>query len=129
MTTLVEGSESVLVQLAGRLDLATGGALRNHLNKVIPEQHRVCVLDMAHVDFIDSDGIGALVQELKRFRQTPCRLLVCNLRPAARLIFEITQLDQVFEIFDSYSDLLTSHAHHHELHQITQRLPVNLIAS
>lgn len=129
MTTLVEGSESVLVQLAGRLDLVTGGTLRSHLNKVIPEQHRVCVLDMTYVDFIDSDGVGALAQELKRFRQTPCRLLVCNLRPAARLIFEITQLDQVFEIFDNYTDLLANHAHHHELHKITQGLPISLMAS
>ncbi|XZN93896.1 MAG: STAS domain-containing protein [Microcoleus sp.] len=35
-------------------------------------------------------------------RQRGCRLVICNLSATVRLIFEITQLDQLFEIFDSF---------------------------
>ena len=63
---------------------------------------------MAAVDFIDISGICALVGGLNAARQRGCRLVICNLWATVRLIFEITQLDQLFEIFDSFDQIISA---------------------
>jgi anti-anti-sigma factor len=63
---------------------------------------------MAAVDFIDSSGIGALVGGLNAARHRRCRLVICNLWATVRLIFEFTQLDQLFEIFDSFDQIISA---------------------
>ncbi|MEG3959467.1 STAS domain-containing protein [Microcoleus sp. herbarium2] len=62
---------------------------------------------MAAVDFIDTSGICALVGGLKSARRRGCRLVICNLSATVRLIFEITQLDQLLEIFDSFDQIIS----------------------
>ncbi len=104
---LIEKTKSVVVlRLSGRLDATSSHSFQQRLAQVELHPQSVCILDMAGVDFIDSEGVCALVQELKRFNDATCRLVVCNLAPSARLIFEITQLDQVFEVFTTLNDLL-----------------------
>jgi len=105
---IVEKGECVFVQLSGRLDAVSSSKLKKQLTKIRPDQHSVCILDMDQVDFIDSEGVCTLVHELKRLNQVGCRLAICNLHSAARLIFEITQLDQVFEIIEGGYDAVYS---------------------
>lgn len=112
---LIEKSKSVVVvRLSGRLDAISSRSFQQRLAQVALHPQGVCILDMAGVDFIDSEGVCALVQELKRFNDANCRLAVCNLAPSARLIFEITQLDQVFEVFATLNDLLQVYDVTHE---------------
>ena len=63
---------------------------------------------MAQVDFLDSSGLVALLTGLKAALQSGCRLVLCNLQASVRSIFELTQLDSVFEIYESYEVFLTS---------------------
>jgi anti-anti-sigma factor len=63
---------------------------------------------MAAVDFIDCSGICPLVGGLNAARHRRCRLVNCNLWATVRLIFEITQLDQLFEIFDSFDQIISA---------------------
>lgn len=91
----------------GRLDLDGGLALRQEMDKFVPQNGDLWVIDLASVDFIDSSGLGALVTGVKSARQNNCRLVLCNVKATVRLIFELTQLDTVFEIFDTYEDMLT----------------------
>jgi anti-anti-sigma regulatory factor len=63
---------------------------------------------MAAVHFIDISGLGALVAGLNAARRRGCRLVICNLWATVRLIFEITQLDQLFEIFDSFDQIISA---------------------
>jgi len=63
---------------------------------------------MAAVDFIASSGICALVGGLNAPRHRGCRLVNCNLWATVRLIFEITQIDQLFEIFDSFDQIISA---------------------
>lgn len=99
---LKEENNSIVIQPQGRLDEQGGLALQQRLNAINPKKHQVWVIDMAQVDFMDSSGLVSLVTGLKTARQHQCHLVICNLGVPVRLIFEITQLDRVFEIFDSY---------------------------
>lgn len=98
--TSTHDSKFILFQLPNRLDLHGGINLTQQLAAIEPQRDSVWVLDMASVESIDSVGVLALVNSIKFARQHQCRLMVCNVRPAVRLVFEITQLDQILENVD-----------------------------
>lgn len=106
--TVTQEYQSILVQPQGRLDLQGGKALEKQLTNLVSNTRTLVSVDLAHIDFIDSSGLVALARCLKAARQSGCRLVLCNLQAPVKLIFELTQLDTVFEIFDSYDAVLTT---------------------
>jgi anti-sigma B factor antagonist len=109
-------NEEFLLQPQGRLDLRGGSHLRQQLEAIAsfpkgvsaPWCRKRWVVDMSCVEFIDSFGLAALVAGLNLAKQFGAHLILCNLCPSTRLVFEITQLDRAFTIFESYDALLTS---------------------
>jgi len=59
------------------------------------------VLDLCAVDFIDSAGLGVLVELLKRVSERGGDVRLANLQKQARIVFEITRAYKIFAIFDS----------------------------
>ncbi len=59
------------------------------------------LVDMKAVEFIDSAGLVALVAAYKQAQNLGKNLIVCSISPSVRIIFELIQLDQVLEIFDT----------------------------
>ena len=98
----------IVLQPQKRLDLEGGKTLEEQLAGLVPQHQALWVIDLAKVDFMDSAGLVSLVAGLKAARNSACRLVLCNVQAPVRLIFELTQLDSVFEIFDSYDALLTT---------------------
>lgn len=96
-------SKSVILQPQGRLDAQGGSLLRTQLEAIAPDQHHTWIVDLSNVDFVDSSGLVCLVHGTKRAQQHGCRLVICSLCASVRLLFEITRLDQVFEIFEDHA--------------------------
>src|SRR4028119_52746 len=99
-------NQHIILQPQNCLDSQAGSLLLQQLAEIVPNRHKLWIIDMAAVDFIDCSGICALVSGLNASRQRGCRLVICNLSATVRLIFEITQLDQLFEIFDSFDQII-----------------------
>jgi anti-sigma B factor antagonist len=104
---LTQEYKLIVFQPQGRLDLQHGKVLREQLTSLVPQSQHLWVIDLAQVDFMDSSGLSALVTGLSAARSSGCRLVICNLQAPIRIIFELTQLDSVFEIFDTYNAVLT----------------------
>jgi anti-anti-sigma factor len=101
-------NQHIILQPQNCLDSQAGNILQQQLAEILPDRHQLWVIDMGHVDFIDSSGLCALVGGLNAARHQGCRLVICNVSATVRLIFEITQLDQLFEIFDSLEQIITT---------------------
>ncbi|HEX43075.1 MAG TPA: anti-sigma factor antagonist [Phycisphaerales bacterium] len=56
------------------------------------------VLNFGHVRFMSSAMLGLLVRVHKNVRESNGRLKLCNLDAGLRRVFEITQLNKVFDI-------------------------------
>lgn len=56
------------------------------------------VLDLCNVEYLSSTELGSLINLKKKVRGLKGRLRIENLRPELLEIFQITRLDQVFDI-------------------------------
>jgi anti-anti-sigma factor len=106
--TLTQEIQVILFKPQGSIDLEGGTALSEQMAAIAPQPHQLWIIDLAGVDFMDSSGLVPLVRGLKEARQSGCRLVLCNVQARVRLILELTQLDSVFEIFDTYEDILST---------------------
>lgn len=61
------------------------------------------IVDMSRVESLDSAGLISLVSALKHARQLSKRFCLCSVPPTIRIIFELTQLDRVFEMIEDMS--------------------------
>jgi anti-sigma B factor antagonist len=64
------------------------------------------LIDLNDVEFLSSSVLGKLIRLLKRTRQINGRLRLCSIRPSILEVFEITQLNKVFEIYPDASEAL-----------------------
>jgi anti-sigma B factor antagonist len=103
-----EGNITVL-GLKGRLDMATGSALKEQMKKLFEKDKTSIHLNLNDVEFINSSGLGALVSIMKEIRLRKGRLTLSNLANYVREIFEITQLSHIFEIYSTEEEALNSY--------------------
>jgi anti-sigma B factor antagonist len=96
----------VNVMINGSLDVATAPELRDLLVGLIDDGHHRFILEMSHVDFVDSIGLGVFVGVVHRLRPYDGTLAVAAPAPQARKVFELTQLTSVLPLYDSAEDAL-----------------------
>ena len=107
ITVKDEGGAKVL-RLDGRLDLATGGKLKEEIKNLCESGVKRIHLNLQKIEFINSSGLGALVSVMKQVRIKNGRLTLSNLASYVREIFDITQLSHVFEIYEDQTEALAS---------------------
>jgi anti-sigma B factor antagonist len=101
-------SEAYLISLSGEVDLYTAPEFKQQLLDVIGQGGKEVVLDFTNTTFIDSTTLGELVGGVKRLRMNDGRLsLVCSDRNITK-IFEITGLDNSFEIYATRDEAISA---------------------
>lgn len=90
--------QTLVVTLAGDVDLHRTPELQQELVRVVEKHPRRIVLDLSGVQYMDSSGVASLVKLLSSTRRQNIDLKLCGLLPRVRSIFEITRLDTVFDI-------------------------------
>jgi len=94
-----------IVSIDGRIDAFGVPELRERLYKQIEEGVSNFVLDLRQVTFLDSAGMAALVNLLKRARQAGGDVkLVSPTEENAKRILLMTKFDQVFQMTDTIED-------------------------
>lgn len=75
---------------------------RDDLMKSLTEEgKKKILLDFAGVTFMDSAGLGSLVLLLKMVRSHGGKLYLCNVNDQIKMLFELTNMNQVFNIYDT----------------------------
>ena len=85
------------ITLAGHLDVVTAPELRRRLSELLDAGETQLLVDLREVDFVDSSGLAALVQGMKRARAEggDVELVAPTHRDALR-VFELTKFDSIF---------------------------------
>ncbi len=58
------------------------------------------VIDFLLVEFVDSTFLGAIVSGLRKIAALNGDIKICSLQPPVSMLFELTRLNKVFQIFD-----------------------------
>jgi anti-sigma B factor antagonist len=97
------GSEAV-VAVTGEVDLATAPELERTLRGVADDRAGEVIVDLTGCDFLDSQGLGALIAARERLERSSRRLALVLPDPSGLKIFQITQFDEPFVIRSSVAD-------------------------
>ncbi|MDO5095391.1 MAG: STAS domain-containing protein [Peptostreptococcaceae bacterium] len=85
------------INVNGEIDLNTVEVLEKALNEAF-QQKKDVIIDMANVRFIDSTGIGLLVQTYKKLKQMGNKITILNAQENVRKVFRITCLEDTFNM-------------------------------
>ena len=108
MQAILDNPKITIIRPQGSLNAVNAVKLEQELDAALNQTDKTFVLvDLEEVDLIDSRGLMALISGVREAKQLEQRLCLCSVSPAHRIIFELTQLDRVFEIFESKRFLTT----------------------
>lgn len=88
-----------VIQPSGLLDGTKATLVRKEIDEIVSSGASVVLIDLQEVTFIDSSGLGALVSALKAVRAAGGKLFICSINAQVRMLFELTSMDRVFQIF------------------------------
>ncbi|HEX2016913.1 MAG TPA: STAS domain-containing protein [Solirubrobacteraceae bacterium] len=87
-----------LVAVRGEIDLFSAPELKQRLTALIDGGAQAIVVDLSETTFLDSTALGVLIGAVKRLRTKDGRMVIVNVDSSIAKIFEITGLDQIFDI-------------------------------
>ena len=85
-----------MVKCKGRLVFGQTDILREGVRDLLPKSTRV-VIDLSEVNYMDSAGLGTVVQLYVSAKASHCELQLLNLAPQVRQIFGLTRILSLFE--------------------------------
>jgi len=92
------GTASV-VRLVGSVGMAEASMLSRQLDELVELPGCVVVLDLEHLDFMCSSGLGALLNAHAKARQLQGRLSIASPSPMVMRLLETTRLTNLFTVF------------------------------
>lgn len=102
-------SKLSIVRPTGQVNASNAVEFDHQLKSaILSDPYGTVLVDMQQVETMDSAGLGVLVSVLRLAQQRNQRLSICRVGDSVRMIFELTQLDQAMEIFESEDAFLTT---------------------
>jgi anti-sigma B factor antagonist len=92
-------SGTPVVSVMGEVDLATAPALERALLGVAEDRTGEVIVDLTGCSFLDSRGLGALNAARAKLERSERRLALVLANQSVLRIFQITQFDELFEIY------------------------------
>jgi len=83
----------------GILDGTKSEEFQATISQIIEKGAQGILIDLKEVTFMDSSGLGCLVLCLKNARSAGVTLYLCSLNEQIKMLFELTSMDNAFEIF------------------------------
>ena len=86
---------------SGILDSTQAAEVRAQVSEALATGARTLLIDLKNITFIDSSGLGTLISVLKKVRSQDCEMVVCSASPQVKMLFELTSMDQVFQVYEN----------------------------
>jgi len=98
-----------ILDLKGRITVGKeASALRDKTSALLAAGTKDVILNLAHVDYIDSTGLGALVMCSTTYRRAGGQLKLVNLNRRNIELLVMTKLATVFDLFTDEQDAVNS---------------------
>lgn len=109
LTTSDTDNARIVTVETDRIDAALAIRFKDEMRDATTEGPARVVLDLSHVAFIDSSGLGAIVASMKQL-DAGQRLDLAGLTPTVDKVFRLTRMDTVFTLYPTLDDALSGDA-------------------
>lgn len=100
VTSQANADGTVLVKMAGDLDLGSADVLQQALNSVEKSHPPTLYLDLSGLGFMDSTGLRLILQANKRANKALSRLVLVAGRESVQRVFRVTGMQDRLEFVD-----------------------------
>ena len=87
-----------IVSLEGRITVDNANEMRRKLADALLPRLPKLTVDLSGVTYMDTSGLATLMESMRIARRQGTRLVLSGIRGQPRYLFEITDLDHLFEI-------------------------------
>lgn len=95
------------INLVGRLDSQTSPKVEYELKTIINDKgYQRLIVNLTEVDYVSSSGLKVLVSAWRLARQHAGDVILTDLQPRIREVFEMIGFDMMFHIYDSPGDVI-----------------------
>jgi anti-sigma B factor antagonist len=98
----------VILALKGRLTVGEASSVRERINALLAEGRKNFILDLGHVEYIDSTGLGSMVICYTTIKKAGGMLKLVNLNKRNIELLLLTKLHTIFEVFSDEQDAVNS---------------------
>jgi len=98
----------VILSLKGRLTVGESIIIREKITAVAATGHTKVILDLEHVDYVDSTGLGSLVICFTSLKKQGGALKLVNPNKRNVELLLLTKLHTVFEVYTEIQDAVNS---------------------
>ena len=81
---------------------------KGEIHEVLEEGFKNVILDMSGVPWINSTGLGILITGYHSVKAAEGSMKICNVKERVLSIFYISQLENIFEVFETRDEALAS---------------------
>lgn len=100
--------DATVVALQGEIDMHHTPGVQRVLSQAYEKKPSRLVVNLEDVTYMDSSGIGTLVETLRKIKAYDGKLVLCGMNERVHSVFEITRLDQFFTIVATEEEALTA---------------------
>ena len=104
---VTEQDSAAIINIEGEVDLYSSRQVREALLKLTEAKSNLIVVDLKAVGYMDSSGLATLIEGLQKSAEYGGKFRICQLQQGVKDVFELSNLDQVFEIHETLETALT----------------------
>jgi len=97
----------IIIDFQGRLAVGVGDELLPKLiEQLLDEGHRKILLNLSEMEYIDSNGLGELVQSLKTPKRFGAVMVLLKPQDRVRKTLRLTNLLPMFSVYETEADAM-----------------------
>ena len=101
--------DTLVIDLAGRIDVHLASEIEGEIAALVEKDDSpVVLLNLSDVEYMSSSGLRVFVSLMRTLNESNRNLKLCNLSPAVHKVFEVVELMDMFDIYESEEEALAS---------------------
>lgn len=98
---IIEVSKTNMVSIRGEIDIYSIEKFRDSIEEKIKTQASEIILDCSELSYMDSTGMGVLIELRNKTKELGQKIIMMNPRPNIRKLLALTGVDKIIEIVDN----------------------------
>lgn len=102
-----KSGEIYIIDVNGEMDLYNSYKLKELVMKMLEKKVQNFIINLEHVDYIDSSGIGALIYICSTIKKMNLKLSITNIHGSVKKVIELTKLMGYFPIASTVEEAIS----------------------